>query len=232
MNFFATPFCFLFVFWRAEAFAPSPKVTASQFFQIIIDNCVNDNQNQNVYLHQNPLFASSDENDNSSDGNLGAIQSIVGLTDAELKRIVSRVPELSGYSSAVARVCAEELQTRLSLTEIEFKKKIVLRLPQCLGYDFDTDIGPGLSQLQSYLDMSDYELRSLVLKCPQIIGLDFSSDVEPKIRALREAIREQGDDGDGGVICVDIESLKEEILKKPGSLDLAVRGGVSTSKKM
>ena len=218
MIFFASLlFSFLFLVRTDEAFVLSPEVVASKSMRIMIDK---NYQNQN----HNALFASSEDSKNS---NIGEIQSIVGLTDAELKRILSRVPEVSGYSANVARVCAEELQTRLSLTELEFKKKIVLRLPQSLGYDFDTDIGPGLSQLQSFLDMSDEELRSLVLKCPQIIGLDFCTDVEPKIQALRQVI--EGRRVDGGI--VDIASLKEEVLKKPASLDLAVRGGVSPSKK-
>ena len=205
MIFFEFMLYFVALFRAGEAFAPLSKALVLKSPQII---CKSNNKNRR-------LFASSD------DTNLEEIQRAVGLTDTELKRIVSRVPEVGEYSATEARVCVETLKTRLSLTDVEFKKKIVLRLPQCLGYDFETDIGPSLSQLQSYLNMSDDELRSFVLKCPQIIGLDFSTEVEPKINALRDDIG--ADD--------DVASIKDEILKKPASLNLAVRGGVSPSKK-
>jgi len=68
--------------------------------------------------------------------------------------------------------------------------------------------------LQEKLDLSNEELKSLVLKCPQIIGLSYQEDVEPKIKALQEKL---------GV--VDFAATKTEILKKPASLELAVRGG-------
>ena len=155
----------------------------------------------------------------SFDANVSEIQAIVGLTDAELKRILARVPEMSDYESSATEACATKLKERLSLSTIEFKKKIVLRLPQCLGYGFEDDINPSLKLLEEFLDMSNDELRSLVLKCPQIIGLDFSTEVKPNIEAIMDAI---GDDS--------IAAAKNEILKKPASLKLAVRGGVSPSK--
>ena len=53
--------------------------------------------------------------------------------------------------------------------------------------------------------------RSLILKCPQIVGMDYAAHVEPNIRA----------------IVRDAAVAKAQILNKPASLDLPVRGGAS-----
>jgi len=148
------------------------------------------------------------------------IQDAVGLTDAELKRIVSRVPQINEYSAAEAKICMSKLKDRLALSDVEFKKKIVLRLPQCLGYNFDSDIDPSLAILQDELKMTDGELKSLVLKCPQIIGLDYSNDVKQKIKAVVD--EQDFDAGDNG-----IAEAKATILDKPAVLNLPVRGGAS-----
>lgn len=198
MNFLVSAFCLVVLFRAGEAFCPSRAAT----------------QNAHSLLWAEAASASSFSEDALE------IQRVVGLTDAELKRIVSRVPQVNDYSSSAASTCVDKLKEKLSLSDLEFKKKLVLRLPQCLGYDFASEIDPSLSALQASLDMSGDELRSLVLKCPQIIGLDFSSEVEPKIAAIRNRLG--GDDK---------SALKEEILKKPASLDLPVRGGASPSKK-
>ena len=144
------------------------------------------------------------------------IQVAVGLTYAELGRIASRFPGIRDCGAARALDCAAQLQLRLSLSELEFKKKIVLQLPQCLGYDYESEVGPSLLALQSgRLDLSEDELRSLVLKCPQIIGMDYAAHVKPNIHAI---IQDAG--GDTAV-------AKARILNKPASLDLPVRGRAS-----
>eukprot|EP00587_Corethron_hystrix_P012747 CAMPEP_0113301898 /NCGR_PEP_ID=MMETSP0010_2-20120614/2929_1 /TAXON_ID=216773 ORGANISM="Corethron hystrix, Strain 308" /NCGR_SAMPLE_ID=MMETSP0010_2 /ASSEMBLY_ACC=CAM_ASM_000155 /LENGTH=159 /DNA_ID=CAMNT_0000155585 /DNA_START=311 /DNA_END=790 /DNA_ORIENTATION=- /assembly_acc=CAM_ASM_000155 len=151
------------------------------------------------------------------------IRDAVGLTEAELKRIVSRVPQINKYNATESKVCVSKLKSRLSLSDIEFKKKIVLRLPQYLGYDFDSDIEPSLTRLQDALRMTDGELKSLVLKCPQIIGLDYSNNIEPRIRAIIEEGKNDGleDENDG------IAAARARILEKPASLNLPVRGATS-----
>jgi hypothetical protein len=216
-SFFVSLFCFFFLSRTGEAFDPSKSLLHKAPHRL---PCSPQQDKNNALGGQQ---SSSDDIDAAVSDNIREIQSVVGLTDAELKRIVSRVPDVKSYSSENAKACVSKLKGKLSLSDIEFKKKIVLRLPQCLGYDFEEDIGPSLSELQSSLNLSETELRSLVLKCPQIIGLEFSNEVEPKIAALRDRIGETI--GDTSTMA-----LKDEILKKPALLDLAVRGGVSPSK--
>mmetsp|Transcript_23971 Transcript_23971/g.47645 ORF Transcript_23971/g.47645 Transcript_23971/m.47645 type:complete len:195 (-) Transcript_23971:134-718(-) len=143
---------------------------------------------------------------------------ICGLTDAELKRIASRVPEVLSYDATGARACLSAIGNRLSLGERELKKKIVLRLPQVLGYDYENEVGPGLEALAGGLGLADEELRSLVLGCPQILGLDYGREVEPKILAIRDELGS------------DLGAIKDKILRSPAVLGLPVRGGVSPKK--
>jgi len=165
------------------------------------------------------LSAGGEENNSSNDDTLMEIQSLVGLSDKELDRIVSRIPQLRDVVIDVARNTVTKLQSRLSLTDLELKKKIVLRLPQCLGYAYESEIEPNLALLQTYpLRLSDEELTALVLKCPQIIGLDYELDIKPKIEFV---VQESMGGGDA------IDVAKSKILNKPASLNLPIRGAAS-----
>lgn len=134
----------------------------------------------------------------------------LGLTPSELKRTVTRVPEVLAYSSARAAATAAALRARLALDDLEFKKKIVLRLPQALGLDYAA-VGPELDALAAALDLADDELRKVVLGAPQILGLSYDDAVRPTVEALA---RDLGS----------AEAAKAEVLRRPAALDLDVRG--------
>ena len=155
----------------------------------------------------------------NDDTNMKEIQSLVGLSDKGLERIVSRIPQIKTIEVDVARNTVSKLQSFLSLTDFEFKKKIILRLPQCLGYEYESEIEPNLVLLQTGLiRFSEEELVALVLKCPQILGLDYTLDIKPKIEFV---IQESMGGGDA------IDVAKTKILDKPASLNLPVRGAAS-----
>ena len=140
-----------------------------------------------------------------------SIQSAVSLTDKELKRIVERVPQVLDVTASDVEPSLRSLTERLSLSDIELKKKVVLRVPQCLGLGFDEGMGPTLAALQRALDLSDEELRKLVLGAPQVLGLDFETEVAPKIAALQARVGS-------------LEAAKAEALRQPSSLELPVIG--------
>lgn len=150
---------------------------------------------------------------NESSNLIEVVQDIAGLTDSEWKRITSRFPEVETYDAKNCEDCISKIQLRLSLSPLELKKKIILRLPQVLGYDFDKDIDPGLSLLQKELCLADDELTTLVLKCPQIIGLEYEGMIQPQIEAIQKGS--------------DLTTTRNIILQKPAILALPVRGGVS-----
>ena len=155
------------------------------------------------------------------------LMDVVGLTSTEWNRICKRVPEAVLYDPAKCVACLQALGERLSLDRNEMKKKIVLRLPQIMGYDYERDVRPGLDALmtegndgigegEQIVNFTVDELRSLVLKCPQIVGMDFVTEVSPALQKLRETLKLDG------------AGVKEEVLRRPASLELPVRGGVSS----
>lgn len=141
------------------------------------------------------------------------VQDIAGLTDAEWKRITARFPEVETCNATNCENCLSKIKQRLSISQLDLKKKIILRLPQVLGYDYDTDIGPELSYLQKGLLLTDDELTALILKCPQIVGLEYASMIFPRIEAIQKGN--------------DLAVTKGMILQKPAALGIPVRGGVA-----
>jgi hypothetical protein len=141
------------------------------------------------------------------------VQDIAGLTDAEWKRITARFPEVETCNATNCENCLSKIKQRLSISQLDLKKKIILRLPQVLGYDYDTDFGPELSYLQKGLLLTDDELTALILKCPQIVGLEYASMIFPRIEAIQKGN--------------DLAVTKGMILQKPAALGIPVRGGVA-----
>ena len=139
------------------------------------------------------------------------IQSAVSLTDKELKRIVERVPQVLGVTHTAVEPSLRSLTARLSLSDVELKKKIVLRVPQCIFIGFDERIAPTLAAVQRGLELSDEELRKLVLGAPQMLGLDFEAEIAPRIAALQARVGS-------------LEAAKAEALRQPSSLELPVIG--------
>mmetsp|Transcript_18109 Transcript_18109/g.20886 ORF Transcript_18109/g.20886 Transcript_18109/m.20886 type:complete len:221 (+) Transcript_18109:104-766(+) len=163
-------------------------------------------------------------NEESSSSTTSTIQEIVGLTDKEYSRIVSRIPEIEELSSTQQSLdCVTSLQFFLDLSTIELKKKIVLRLPQILGcYDYTTDIEPNLIAFRTAMGMTQDELKSMVFKCPQLLGLDYTTEVLPNLISLSS---------NKNSTTTNFEDIKKDILDKPASLNLLVRGGVPSKKK-
>jgi len=213
----ATQLLILFrMMYSCECFIP--------MWQRVENNNLQQSRMMRLFLAQQPepVTDAIANNDDDTQMTLRAMQTIVGLTDTELKRIASRVPEIEKFNAQTSEVCIMSLMERLSLNKEEIKKKIVLRLPQVLGYEYSTDVEPNLSLLQQNLLLEDDELRSLILKCPQIIGLDYRKEIRPKVESVQ---RKLGFNNDGN-----LTNIKEEILRKPALLDVPVRGGFSSSR--
>ena len=157
------------------------------------------------------------------------------LTDKELKRLVSRVPQVLGYDPSTLVPSLGALAARLDLSNDELKKKIVLRLPQICGYRFQEDVEPGLLALQEALGLNDTELRQLVLGLPQILGLDFQEEILPKIGNLRKEIAMLPSNGGAFFMAASAvpgsqeeqelsSQVRQEVLRKPSVLGVEVRG--------
>ena len=150
---------------------------------------------------------------------LASLQQLLGLSDKSWATMKRNVPEVEalvrsgpGATSGWASLLA--LQERVGLSDAELRAA-VQRLPQLLGYDYDTEVGPPLESLTVELGLETDELKKLVTKVPQLLGLDFAEAIEPRLETLRA-------EGDGRLSGAE---LKEKLLAKPSALGVEVRGG-------
>ena len=109
-----------------------------------------------------------------------ALEARLGLNEAELKKVVLRLPSVLGLSvddTVLPKLAA--LQERLDLSEAELKK-LVLSLPAVLGYSIVANVLPSLAALQSRLSLSEAELKKVVLGRPSVLGLSVDDTVLPQ----------------------------------------------------
>eukprot|EP01050_Picozoa_sp_SAG11_P022673 SAG11_NODE_4347_length_1938_cov_6.660685_2_plen_129_part_00 len=76
-------------------------------------------------------------------------------------------------------------QERLGLSKAELKK-VVLRLPQVLGYSYEGNTEPTLARLQGRLDLSEAELKKVVLRHPPMLNYSYEGNIEPTLARLQE----------------------------------------------
>lgn len=104
---------------------------------------------------------------------LGALQTHLGLSDAELKTALLRLPQLMLYEDYEGEIAPSltAVQGWLALTDVDLKS-LVLKLPQMLGLDYELEIVPRLDALQASLDCSDEALSAEVLCKPSSTGIE------------------------------------------------------------
>jgi len=145
---------------------------------------------------------------------LGWLQSELGLSDAELKKVVMRFPALLGYS--VEDNMAPKLdwlQARLDLDDAGLRK-MVLRLPALLSCSVENNLTPKLDWLQTRLDLDDAGLRKMVLLLPALLSYSIEDNMEPKLQWLQTRL-----DLDG-------EQLRKMVLTFPALLNYSVEGNM------
>lgn len=154
---------------------------------------------------------------------LASLQRMLALTDKSWAMMRRNVPQVDAYvrgpAAASGWASLTKLQAYLGLSDRELKAA-VQRLPQLLGYDFDSDVSPPLRCLQEELALDRPQLKTLVTKLPQMLGLDFGEAILPKLEAMRMVER----DGQAPRRLSNAE-LKAKLLAKPSALDIEVRGG-------
>ena len=97
------------------------------------------------------------------------LQDRLGLSDAELKRFVLRLPPvLSLHVERNVLPSLTALQRRLELSEAELKK-LILAFPPLLSLSVEANVEPSLAALQERLGLSAAELRRIVLARPQVL---------------------------------------------------------------
>jgi len=111
-------------------------------------------------------------------------------TDDEVLRAERHLPPNlvdPGIEPVRAGDVCESLQPRLSLTEPELRKMVLVR-PHVLGCNYESNIAPSLAALQSRLSLSDAELKKLVTRHPQVLGYSVEAKIKPLLAALQSRL--------------------------------------------
>ena len=87
---------------------------------------------------------------------LGWLQSELGLSDSELKKVVMRFPALLGYNSMAPKL--DWLQTRLDLGDAQLRK-MVMKFPQLSRVQIEAQLQPVKRRRHLVLDAVGQHLR-------------------------------------------------------------------------
>ena len=114
------------------------------------------------------------------------MQARLGLSEAELRKVVLRLPQVLGYSiegNILPSLTA--LQARLGLSEAELRT-VVLRLPAVLGYSMDDNVLPTIDFLQGELGLTDKRLRERIVGYPAMLGCSIERRLRPRVELCHE----------------------------------------------
>ena len=115
-----------------------------------------------------------------------ALQERLGLSDAELKKVVLGTPPVLGMSiGANVLPSLAALQERLGLSDAELKK-VVLRLPPVLGMSVEANVLPTLEFLQRELGLSDESLHERIVGNPVMLGYSLEKRLRPRLELCRK----------------------------------------------
>ena len=111
---------------------------------------------------------------------LAALQSRLGLSDAELKKVVLRLPAVLGFSvEANVLPSLAALQSRLGLSEAELKKVVLLQ-PAVLSLSVEANVLPKVAFFQRDLGLTDEEVRERVVSCPAMLSYSLEGRLRPR----------------------------------------------------
>ena len=140
------------------------------------------------------------------------LQSSLGLSDAELKRLVMRSPQVLGLSvKNNIEPTIDWLQSRLHLDAGQLRK-IVLQ-PRVLGYNIEDNIAPKLDWLQKRLDLDAGQLRRIV-RLPAVLGYSVEDNMAPKLDWLQ------------GRLDLDAAELRKMVLTHPQVLCYSIENNL------
>ena len=119
---------------------------------------------------------------------LGWLQSKLGLSDSELKKMVMRFPSLLGLK--VGGSVEPKLgwfQKRLDLDDAQLSK-LVVRFPRLLGLSVEDNLAPTLEWLQARLELDDVQLKKIIVTFPALLGLNVEDNLAPTLEWLQRRL--------------------------------------------
>jgi mTERF domain-containing protein len=130
-------------------------------------------------------FVGNGVNHNLVEGRLKPLKEYLGLTIAELKKLVVSYPAVLGYiHDNLVNEKLEPLKRHLDLTDAELKK-IVIGRPPVVGLNHDNLVNEKLEPLKRYLDLTDAELKKIVLSLHSVLAYNHNSVVNEKLEPLK-----------------------------------------------
>lgn len=96
------------------------------------------------------------------------LQLRLGLVDSELRMLVRELPQLLYMPKLGERLAF--LQNRLRRDKPSLKKTVI-RAPNILLLDVNSDVAPALDWLQQRLDLTDHQLNRIIKSMPTIVNL-------------------------------------------------------------
>jgi mTERF domain-containing protein len=143
----------------------------------IVDKCAGSND-----------FVGNGVNHNLVEGRLKPLKEYLGLTIAELRKIVLSLPNVLGYNhDNLVNEKLEPLQRHLDLTDAELKK-IVLLSTNVFSCTHDNLVNEKLEPLKRHLDLTDAELKKIVVSLPAVLSYNHDNLVNEKLKLQQECL--------------------------------------------
>jgi hypothetical protein len=127
-------------------------------------------------------------NHNLVEGRLKPLKKYLGVTIAELKKLVRKLPQVLGCNhDNLVNEKLEPLKRYLDLTDAELKK-IVLLSTSVLSCNHDNLVNEKLEPLQRHLDLTDAELKKVVLLSTSVLSCTHDNLVNEKLEPLKRLL--------------------------------------------
>ena len=128
-----------------------------------------------------------------ADETRSSVQQLLGLSEAEVRKLVLRQPQVLGYSvEENVRPTVAALRSLLGLSEAEVRK-LVLRQPSVLGQSVEENLRPTVAALRQLVDLDEEEVRAAVLRVPALLSYSVERRVQPRVeRTLAAGVDVRG----------------------------------------
>jgi len=121
---------------------------------------------------------------------LAAVQEHLELSDAELRKMVLREPQIIGYSfESNIKPTLAAVQEHLELSDAELRK-MVLSMLAIIGYSFEANNKPKLGWLQDSLGLDKKQLLLLVQKQGTLFGSSLQNTLIPNLAFYKACFAE------------------------------------------
>ncbi|KAL9186783.1 hypothetical protein ACHAXT_010503 [Thalassiosira profunda] len=144
---------------------------------------------------------------------LDMIQGRLGLSSAELRRLVLRMPSVMGVgqSSFAERVAFFTEEAGLSVDDV---RKAALKQPSLLQYSVEATLRPKLRFFIDELGMSQTSVARVLQLAPAVMGLSLTDNLRPKLVSMMQ------------FCALDVREIGQIVSTSPQTLLLSQKGKI------